>query len=376
MNDSENNPNDPLEQSLRRWGAQEAARSAEVPPAPAPPHRGVGAGLVLRWAPLAAAAVLLIAAGWLFQASRSGPVPEPAGGPIIDDVAVVPPPVATTQPDSKELKLLREENQELRDKLDQAKKQLIAFSAPFQEQIAELKASLEGETSRHKTDVQELAASLRVQQDRADTQTKANEALGEKLATAEQRIAALEKEKGPLLAAAEELPALKTRMDSVQQRLAAAAEELKRARTSYEQAEAAADQAQRRLLAWQAQRTQLALAFQQMYAASIDSGDGGLSARQAAARRRRLVDRLPLLLPQAGSEQTRRLMGRLDVVLTRLDLLDANQPKAVESFRRLLAQGDYSGQIDRAIASTDEPAAVQTWLFEAKLVLTGAGSTT
>ena len=369
MNDHPAAPNEKVEGVLRRWGAQEAARTTDVPPAPAGPMRQVGTmPAALRWAPLAAAAVLLLAAGWLFTASRRGPEPAGPAGPaaLIEEV---PMPTISTRPTSapaqEDLDRLNEEKQALQQKLAQAAT-AVQRAKKAEAALTKLQSDLAAEREKQKQDVQALTA-------RGKAREKKNQELLTKLTAAEKRLAALDKERQALQAAAAELPKAKIRLSALQTQLASATEEARQARKLQAAAVAAAAEAKRGVDLWKARRAELDLALQQVYLGAIAPGTEGLAARKAALSARRMLGRVAEVLSDVRSDSTRRLIGRLEVVLVRLGLLDAKRPGAREAFGKLLAGGKLPKQIDEALHAGDESQRVRAWLLEAKLILMGAG---
>jgi hypothetical protein len=84
-----------------------------------------------------------------------------------------------------------------------------------------------------------------------------------------------------------------------------------------------------------------------------------------------MIQRLAGLSGEVKSDQMRQLLDRVEAVLTRLDLMDADQPDSRESFYRLVGQGNLEGRIDEALAAPAQAGDVTNWLFEAKLILMG-----
>ena len=365
MNDHPAAPNEKVEGVLRRWGAQEAALTTDVAPAPAGPMRQAGAmPAALRWAPLAAAAVLLLAAGWLFTASRRGPEPAGPAGPaaLIEEV---PMPTISTRPTSapaqEDLDRLNEEKQALQQKLAQAAT-AVQRAKKAEAALTKLQSDLAAEREKQKQAVQTLSA-----------REKKNQELLTKLTAAEKRLAALDKERQALQAAAAELPKAKIRLSALQTQLASATEEARQARKLQAAAVAAAAEAKRGVDLWKARRAELDLALQQVYLGAIAPGTEGLAARKAALNARRMLGRVAEVLSDVRSDSTRRLIGRLEVVLVRLGLLNTKRPGAREAFGKLLAGGKLPKQIDEALHAGDESQRVRAWLLEAKLILMGAG---
>jgi hypothetical protein len=92
-----------------------------------------------------------------------------------------------------------------------------------------------------------------------------------------------------------------------------------------------------------------------------------LAARQRAAR-----TYLAEAAPRAGADEAvGRLLATLDVVLTRLELLDAADPQAARAFASLVRRTEAVERLDAALAAEGLPVALRAWLVKARLVLTG-----
>ena len=115
--------------------------------------------------------------------------------------------------------------------------------------------------------------------------------------------------------------------------------------------------------------------FRRVYLAAAAPGRQGLEALQAAARGTDLLSRCEAFRAAGGvSSDTVGLLNRLEVLLTRLDMLDAGRHSDAEAFAALVRAGDIRRRIDTALAAGGQPRPLRTWLLEAKLVLTGAES--
>jgi len=357
MNDEPNNTNERLERLLRAWGAEEAERTAQAPAAFVPPSAGRPRALtiVLRWLPAAAAAVLLVAAAAFYRAGLQAPREGTTAG--LRPSTSRP----TTAADDAELRRLRRELDVARTQLAERDRRLDGL-AGLPGQLTDLQEQLQ----RHEGEAKKLQADLRAA-------TKAKGDMANQLAAAETRLTVLEGEKKALAATAAELPKAQSRLADVQDRLAAAAREVEAARKRDEQvvAELAAARQEAQRLA--ARHEAAMAAFQRTYLAMAAPGEGGLAARKTAVKSRRMLERLAEMPTDAESEPTRRVLARLEVVLTRLELLDAGRADAEGAFAKLLGGGELDRQIDDALVSGGASPPVRTWLFEARLILTGAG---
>ncbi len=352
----QDNPDDRLEAMLGRWGADEAARTTPVPPPEqalhAPPRRRAVSGM-LRWAPAAVAAAMLVAAGWLWLDARrlAGRVPAPT--------AAAPP----TRPAPPEPAGLRAEAADLRQRLAEATERLAATDA-LGARLAELEGRLDRATARHATELGEALAS-------ATAAEAENRKLAEKLSAASDRLAELSEAKAAADAVAARVPKLEANAADLQRRLIASGDALDAARRAREEAVARLRHAAQRVELLQARHKQVVDAFQRTYLTSIAPGKRGLEARKAAARVRRMVERCNELLDDARGADTRKLLARLEVILTRLDLLNPDRAGVERAFDRLVEEGELGRQIDSVLTAGNESEAVRTWLFEAKLILTG-----
>jgi len=373
MTDKPDSTEPRLEAMLRRWGAEEAARSAEAPPAPGLAPRRPVVALVLRWVPTAAAAAMLVAAAGLYVAARpGGPQAQHAG--IIEEVPTrpaMPPTRSATVPTQPARPPHVDEIDRLNDRIvalqglvserDSKLKSLAELPA----QVRDLQTQLDRERKRHQSDVKEFLASVQAGK-------KAAADLTTKLTAAEKRIASLEKDNKSLAPAAAELPKATSQVKDLRARLAAAVGEMERNRKGREKADADAAETRRQIALLKARHAATVAAFQRTYLASVAPGEQGLYARKTAVKARRMIERVAAMSAEAEAESTRRLLGRLEVVLTRLELLDPARGGARESFARLLARSGLEKEIDDVLAAGAESPNVRWWLFEASLILMGA----
>jgi chromosome segregation ATPase len=188
------------------------------------------------------------------------------------------------------------------------------------------------------------------------------------------RITELETARRELQTAAAEGAEAKKQAADLKQRLAAAGQELTRRRKAEEAAEAKLAETRQESQRLELRHREIVEAFQRTYLASVAPGQSGLEARKTAVRARQMIQRLASLSGEVKSDQTRQVLDRLEAVLTRLDLMNANRPDSGESFRRLVSQGDLERQIDAALAAPGQAEDVKNWLFEAKLILMGGSN--
>ena len=346
MADKADNSRTHLEQVLRRWGAQEAARSVTIGGAP---PAGTAALRLRRWMPLAAAVAVLAVAVWLLVRSLAfSPNAAPDGRSAGD-------------PAKLELAKLRLDHQAVMEELRKTQEQLRA-----QQTQAATQQAITSERQQFQARLAERDELLR----------QAQASLGQLQAA----IAGKEGEIGRLK---ETLQAAGDKAKRFEAAARSAAEENIHLRKSFEQAVAAERKAAAELTAMRAQRAAMLDYFQQAYLSPAPdqpagparvtlekSTDGqGLRARQEVLNRSRLIERCARIRATVQDQAARDLLDRLEAVLTRLDLLDAKDPSAAEILSSLVRAGDLLGQIDKVLADEQEDPALRVWLFEAMLVL-------
>lgn len=347
MGEQPDNQNTRLEGMLRRWGADEAARQAKVGPMPRvlPPTTQAAAKPAgvspWRWLPLAAAAGLLVGAGALFVAARPWSSP-PAG-------------------QGEELARLRQANQQL---------QADADGARLARAEAERKLKDERAASRSVADDPEYKRLADAEAEARRRAVSLEEALGAK----DKDLKAAETAMKGIQDKDKEYKAAQDKLRDVDRRLAAAVDEMARMRKMNDEADQARTKAQSEYSSLSGQREALLGDFQRAYLGP--GGEESLRIRQEAARRNRLVQRCAELRKAEPSDQAGKLMDRLEVVLLRLDMLDASDAGAAMSFAGLVREGDLVGQIDRVLVSSGQSAKSRAWLLEVRCVLMGADRAT
>jgi len=402
MTDDETKPNERLEHLLRRWGAGEAARQADVSGLSAPEPGAVRAGWVWRWMPLAASIVLVVGAAALFF----------VGGPSSLDLAEPavsrPDPAAETR-----METLEAEAAKLRADLAAAGDRLAAMEAELaktakvradlaeakkqlektEEELADAKIQLYGKEKFNRPDRNAAALQAALQKatrDLADERARfraeiarlskpapgAGKTDKEIEALVEKRIGeALKKYKVQL---AVEWLAKEKKLDELKKQLAAAKERSEElaARLAKEQEQ---HEKERVELAGRLQtRGEKTLLFaramasmiQDAYLSNAAPGKEGYAARQHAARKERLLERCAQLRPTLSSDEDREVHDRIEVLLTRLDLLDVQDETAVAHFRALLKRPDVKKTIAAVGKATRvKQTADHIWILEVTLVL-------
>lgn len=353
MDADRNNSNDRVEGMLRRWGADEAARTTPVPVGPGRPvRRKRRPSPFWRWVPVAAAALLMLAAAGLFVASRAErSAAERAATEDRDELGRVRASLdkanETLKTAGTELAASREESRKQADRARQAE----ARTAGLQKLLNDGSGSL--------TEATTLVATLQ----------KSLEAKGKQVEDLSASVSSLEKD---VAAADKALAEARKKVQMDPSRQAAVMEELNRMRDMHGRALAAERKARADLQVVEARKQAMWADFQRAYLSAAAPGDVGLAARQAAARRGGLVKRCGALRREITSEPTRKLFDKLEAVLTRLDLLDPYGPGAVKSFTTLVRGGGFLGEIDAALTNKTMTDDVRAWLFEARAVLMGA----
>ncbi len=352
---------DRLEDLLRAWGSDEAARRAEPPAAPrvtgAAPRRAAVPGPLLRWAPALAAAALLLAAVVTVFFSP-GAARHEASEPAQRTAREAPP---TTAPAAGEADGLRAERDRLKAELEQT-------AARLADARQKLASAITAEA--HAAELQDLRDEMEAEKAGLLGRMSAriaglNHALGKAeaaLARRDERVAALTKE---LAGAREALATGEKARD-------AAAEEIAGLRTMHDAALAEARGAREDLSRLQAQLAALTEGFQRIYLGAVAAGEQGLAARQQAAEQARILERCAPARTAALQASTTRLLDQVEVVFTSLALLDPHDPRESQAFAALVRKSGLADRIQQALAAAQEPPHVEALLLEAKLILSGA----
>lgn len=318
--------NERLDRLLRRWGAEEAAGQADVSHLEAPiPLRAPRPGAFWRWMPVAASLVLLAGTAVVLYGNRAyGPVMRHEQG------------TALTQ---DELARLRTE----RNKLAASDRELRGALAETQERL------------------QDAEHNLQQAAERLAEQSKENDRIRKQIAELTRAVAAKQDD----LAKAADL--LKRREQQISDGLTEIAE----LRHSVDKLSAERRDVADRLAALRAERFAERAMLQRLYLAAAAPGAEGIRARQLAARKNLLLLRCGQLRLGVRSRTTEELFDVLEVLLTRLDLLNTSDQDAIESFLALVRRTAPASRIEKALEQGEEDAAVREWLIETQLVLTG-----
>lgn len=343
MSDEETKPNERLESLLRRWGAHEAVRQADVSHLSAPvPRRGRRPSPALRWMPLAASLALCAVAAALFFAAQNGKIPAIQAGLTGSDPA-----------DKKRIEKLAADLAALRTKLGKMEEQL----AKTEDDLAEAKIALLNKPARRTDNEIEALVEKRV----AEAVKKYKVQLAAEGLTNEKRLAELKRLLDEAYKGRDQ-----ARIDLAEAKGRFAQERAQHEKERSELAERLATLKAETLFLAKA----LATTVQNAYLSGAAPGKEGYEARQHAARKNRLLDRCAELRPTLRSAERRKAFDAIEVLLTRLDLLDVHDEAAVARFRALLKRADVMRTIRAPGDAEGAAPAVDEWLLEVRFVLT------
>jgi len=321
----EEESNNRLDRLLRRWGAEEAAGQADVSHLEAPiPLRAPRPSVFWRWMPVAASLVLLAGtAAVLYINHAHGPLARHEQAP----------------PASDELTRLRAERNEL------------AASG------RELRGALTETQERLQTTEDNLQQAV----ERVAEQSKEDGEIRKQIADLSRAMAAKQ----------DDLTRMADLLKEREERISAGLAEIAELRRSVDAFSAERRDVADRLAALRAEHFAELAMLRRFYFEAAAPGVEGIRARQLAARKNLLLLRCGRLHPEVRSQTTEELFDVLEVMLTRLDLLNPADQDAVESFLALVRRTVPAGRIQTALEEGEEDAAVCEWLVETELVLTG-----
>ncbi len=347
MSDQNSEPSEQMEELLRKWGADEAAEQADASGLPVPqlPRRGA---TVWRWLSLAASVALFAGAAVLFAVALS----RERG----DDMAAAL--NGTSKADKETLAKLRAEVASANKELDDTKKNL----KKTEDDLAALRNDLQ-------VAQRELTAERARSAEKLDALVK--QRVAEAVKSYEAKFAAEQAEHKKQLAEVNgALEVARGERDTAAKELAALQEDGER-----RQAEAERERARLTQLITK-QGEELAVyrkaalpTFRGVYLSTFAPGRSGVAARQEAVRVRRLLERGSELRPRTQRTGDVKLYDTLEVLLTRLDLLDTGDAAAVGRFRKLIARAAATDRIKRAFFERAPGPEVSAWLMEVQLVL-------
>ena len=343
MSDEETKPDERLDSLLRRWGAREAARQADVGRLAAPrPRRTARPRPVWRWMPLAASVALCAVAAALFFAAENG------------DVSAIQARLTRSDPaDKKRIEKLESDLAALRAKLGKTEERLARTEA----ELAKEKIALLNKPARRTDNEIEALVKERVTEAVKQYEIKLDEQWRksqEQLAEAQRQLD--EAHKGRDQARVDLAEAKHRFAQEREQHEKERSELVKRVETLRVKALFLA--------------RMLGSAGRSMYLLGIAPGKEGYAARQHAARARRLLQRCAELRPKLKSAGQQKHFDRIEALLTRLDLLDVHDEAAVKRFRALLKRVDVMRTVQAVRDAEGAEQVVIIWSQEVRFVLT------
>jgi outer membrane murein-binding lipoprotein Lpp len=343
MSEPNDNAEAKLERLLRRWGAEEAADRAPIgraPHAPAaePSPQPVARGSLLPWVGMLAVAAAAVVGFIILFGKLSGTADE-------------------VDRQSRRARQLQASVDDLERQLKSARQATTRSVQDVANQMDQL--------ARDANEARVIAASLRASLAFADAES--NQAAlklarsVDELAQWPRRLAA---ETARVTGALEEANVVKLRLSS-------AAGELDRVHRSEANALTATNAVRLELADLKARDVAAWNDFQQAYLAAAAPGETGLRAAQTAVRKTQLIERLGKVRAAADAPQ-RALLEKIEVLLTRLVMVEPSTFVSEDMFHSLLRTSGVLKQIDEAMASPTLAAPVRSIYFEARLILSGA----
>jgi len=363
MNDTSHEPEEKLDAMLRRWGAEQAAQDARW----AARHLRGGPGPMawLRTAAVAAAAVVVAVTATILVA---GMLHDRQMDPARDRIDKLTGQVTEL---SGQVQTLTDDLAGARSQIESVRSQMAGAAARHQEQMR----TAETERSTVQAALDDLQKQLLDKQGEHVRQLETERAkLAEsdrKLEAATTRLAEVQKSVLDLQTAS---GTSATKIADMQTRLAAAGGELMLLNEKYEKEVAARMQAEQRVAGLQTEVARLSMRAREG-PDGIPEAVGGVDKpsswqeRKRQARQAQLLVRAGRLRPTVGQGPARALMDRLEVLLTRLELLEVNDPGQVRSFVGLIQGSNLPAEIDSILASAQLTVPVRSWLLEARALL-------
>ena len=354
-------PSERTEKLLRQWGAAEAAEGQDgsATPVVAP----VAAGRPFRRR-LAIAAGLLLALGAGLTAGRYWGRTD-GKRETWKEVAIVQARMANMQSDvdqaEKDLATARRLHADAEKALFDEKARLGGELSRLQARTATLEAVLAdappAEREKLHQQIADLKTALATEKLKAETTAKRLKDTEANLATAKTALAASTKE-----------------LASVKEKLSSAAEELNRVGRAQQRAVLAAKQLNDDLLQARVNQRAMLMTFQSLYLSAAAPGQTGWAARKSAAKSGKLSAQVARLRAQAKTKEGIKLLARLEVILTRLELLDTDNALEVQSFAALVSSSGLAREIDQVLTTGKEPPSVRAWLLQARLIILGGAN--
>lgn len=327
MSDAPNNSSDRLEGLLRQWGSERAVAEAPEPALPPTPRRAGRVLTVFRWGPLAAAAMLFVAAGAFYVATdralREHTMPLAEG-----------PTRQSGQTEAEEM------DNKLRERREIGASDELAHEEGYYRSVAQERDELASEV--------ELLRGLLAEAEESQRAAGA--------AATDDRLRELDG-RDPPASSGEHLEAAQIETDASDDRAFADAGG---------SGEAEARDPEHSLGEDYDRQTETISA---LYLSLVAPDEKGLAAIQTAAGKRDLLGRCSRLQRRFRDSRFEAVLDRVEVVLTRLDLLDIASGQDVRNLAAL-TRGDFSEQLTAAIAEADD-GELRMFLTEVSVVLQG-----
>lgn len=336
MSQSNGPENERMERMLRQWGAEEAARRESASAPPAPVARS-GPSMVWRYAPLAAAAVLLAVAINIYMSSRGADSTSPNAE------------MASLAQAQADLKASREALASAQASLADERRQADA-------EITAVRAAADAERKRQQEAVDKLSADL--VQAKADHEAQLR------------TMATLAKAQDEVLAK------LKGQMEEQSLQLAATAKQYVEAKADTDRLTArlkADNELFANLKAELAEAQALCSTLQGLLGHEAAAGNRTPAQQQAEARSRDLIRRGAVLRAETSDPELRRLIDTVDFLLTHLATIDPANPSDLNMHTWFLRQADLPHRINQIVSRGNAGHPLQTWLVEAEGILLGSG---
>jgi hypothetical protein len=357
-------PDERLERLLRRWGAEQAVRQSTVSEAPseggapdlerrgsARPRSERTMGTVLRWLPLAAGLMLFGGASLLFVvvgAPGAGRRMEAPGPTEMERQLTAQLDAALGQLEANRAAADEAARREasLREALERRNEQIAADQETLTKALGDARSQLAVLEKDHAAAIGEL-------EKQRDDWRQAAELAQRSVEDARRSLIGTEKLRQNQVAELKDRLA-KTEQDLWQNgyRLTAA-------------------EATRNTLVAVAQEARGLRAERRTTSADDPAALRRLAVRQQMVRDGRLLARCTALRREVRIAPLGRLMDSLEAVLTRLDMLDATDGRAVQPFAATVAGAEVLPRIDEALDAHDLGADLRRWLVECRVVLTG-----
>ena len=352
MNDQPNNSDKRMESLLLRWGAEEAAGEVKAPPMPELQRkRAKRSPLWLRWLPTAVAAAALVAAGWMYMeiSERHRQAVREVEGQLIELEQEYENRQART---AKQHELALAELRQARDEAEAGRGQMELHRTESG-RLRRLLAATGMEVAQAKSTIKQLKSLIKTRQDQA----------AKLLAD----IAGLKDTASNLR---DQLTSSNIARTGMQRRLEEALKDIGALRAMHDESIASVEKTRGELARVETAAATQWRQFKRIYYESAAPNQRALLASQLAARRSKLLRRCGQLREQTTDEATGRLLERLEVVLTRLEIMDASSPRAGQRFDKVVVGAQLKREIDDAIVAGG-PADVQALLIQTRLILTG-----